>query len=348
MDNQIEDTQQVNQIQKIETVGQLNEVGLFELMQRQSKVFASSQIVPQGYRDNMPNCFIALDIAKRLNANPMTVMQNLYIVHGKPAWSATFIIAGINSSGKYSPLRFQFAGEGKTRSCICWANELATGERLESSMITMAMADAEGWSTKAGSKWKTMPDQMLMYRSATFFGRIYSPEVLMGLSTSDEVVDIRTSEKSMKIAEPAGLDEDDAIPMDFDTPPPQEREGEAFNKKNANLKAVDIDAPVKPKRKRRTKAEIEAEKKAEIAKEADAVEVKTNDQELAQGDVFDETQIDKLIILLKGEKIQFSDAQEWARSLGQDIQDEDFCQKVVDRWEGSARNAIIGYAKEQE
>ena len=34
-----------------------------------------------------------------------------------------------------------------------------------------------------------MPDQMLRYRAAAFFGRIYAPELLMGLPAADEVRD---------------------------------------------------------------------------------------------------------------------------------------------------------------
>ena len=52
------------------------------------------------------------------------------------------------------------------------------------------MAKAEGWLTKTGSKWQTMPELMLKYRAAAFFGRLYAPEVLMGMQTAEEVIDI--------------------------------------------------------------------------------------------------------------------------------------------------------------
>lgn len=61
---------------------------------------------------------------------------------------------------------------------------------LESTPVTLEMAVNEGWYTKNGSKWQTMPEQMLHYRSAAFFGRIYAPEILMGLLTADEARDI--------------------------------------------------------------------------------------------------------------------------------------------------------------
>lgn len=61
---------------------------------------------------------------------------------------------------------------------------------LESAPVTMEMAVAEGWFGKNGSKWKSMPDLMMRYRSAAFFGRIYAPELLMGLPAAEEVHDI--------------------------------------------------------------------------------------------------------------------------------------------------------------
>jgi hypothetical protein len=117
-------------------------------------------------------------------------MQNLHVIHGRPSWSSTFIIAAISSCGMFSPLRFKFEGEGDARSCYAYATELATGEVLTGPRVSIAMAKAEGWYGRNGSKWPTMPDVMLTYRAAAFFGRIYAANVLNGLSTADEAADI--------------------------------------------------------------------------------------------------------------------------------------------------------------
>ena len=121
----------------------------------------------------------------------MMVMQNLYIVHGKPAWSSTFLIACISASRKFTPLRYRMTGEKGTDGygCIAWAID-RDGEKLESPEVTIGMAKAEGWYGKTGSKWKTMPELMLRYRAATFFARTYVPELTMGIQTQDEIIDI--------------------------------------------------------------------------------------------------------------------------------------------------------------
>ena len=69
------------------------------------------------------------------------------------------------------------------------ATELSSGEVVEGCEVTMAMAKAEVCSTKSGSKWATMPEQMLRYRAATFLIRATAPEIGMGLQTAEEIHD---------------------------------------------------------------------------------------------------------------------------------------------------------------
>lgn len=169
----------------------------FELIQRVSKAFASSDLVPKQYQGNLPNCMIAMDMAQRMGANPLMVMQNLYIVHGTPGWSSKFLIATINVCGRFSALRYEWKGEpGKPDyGCRAWAIEKATNERLDGIWVTWEMVNAEGWASKNGSKWKTMPDQMFVYRAAAFWQRAYAPELGMGLQTAEEIGDVYDAEK---------------------------------------------------------------------------------------------------------------------------------------------------------
>lgn len=172
-------------------VGQAKEE--FALQQRAAQAMASSDIVPATYKGKVGNCLIAANIAKRLQADPLMVMQNLYIVHGQPAWSSKFLIATINASGKYSSLRYEFEGEEGTesRKCRAYAYEKAdpTHERLYGDWVSIGMARQEGWLTKNGSKWMTMPELMLRYRAAAFWQRVYCPEISLGLMTEEEAKD---------------------------------------------------------------------------------------------------------------------------------------------------------------
>lgn len=163
----------------------------FEQAQRQAKALCASDLVPQQYKNNVANTLVALEIANRIGASPLMVMQNLNIIHGRPSWGSSFIIAAINGSGKFTALRF--VGDlAKGIKAVC--QEKATGETLEGPVVTMDMAKAEGWVDKAGSKWKTMPELMMRYRAAAFFGRLYAPEITMGMHSTEEVIDIQHEE----------------------------------------------------------------------------------------------------------------------------------------------------------
>lgn len=164
----------------------------FEAAQRMALALTSSDLVPTEYRgkEHLGNAMIALEISQRLNASPLMVMQNLYIVHNRPAWSAQFIISAINASGRFSPLRFEMSGDKSSRACYAWVLEKDSGERLEGPSVSMKMAMDEGWLNRKGSKWQTMPEVMLRYRAASFFGRLYAPDILMGMQTEEEVHDV--------------------------------------------------------------------------------------------------------------------------------------------------------------
>lgn len=164
----------------------------FNLATRMATALAQSTVVPKAYQGNVGNCMIAIEMASRINTSPMMVMQNLYIVNGNPAWSSQWIIAMINSSKRYkTELQFEFGHDSADGglSCKAWAEDYS-GHRVEGPKITMKMANDEGWSTKSGSKWKTMPEVMIRYRAASFFGRVNCPDMIMGIYSQEEVLDM--------------------------------------------------------------------------------------------------------------------------------------------------------------
>lgn len=164
----------------------------FELMQRVAKGFASSTLVPAVYQGSISNCMIGLSMAQRIGADPMMVMQNLNIIHGRPAWSSKFLIATFNACGRFTAMRFRFRGtEGQDDwACQAYAVEKATNQEVAGAWVSIALSKAEGWYAKNGSKWKTMPEQMLMYRAASFMVNVVAPELSMGLQTAEEAHDI--------------------------------------------------------------------------------------------------------------------------------------------------------------
>jgi hypothetical protein len=185
----------------------------FEAAQRMAQQLATSTMVPKQYQNNISNTLVALEMAYRTGVSPLMVMQNLDVIQGKPSWSSSFIIACLNSCGRFTPLQFrvtplggktvkfvttEWIGGQKQRkesqimiqdmSCVAYAHD-RHGKLIEGPAVTVEMAVKEGWYTKADSKWQTMTELMLNYRSAAFFGRLYAPDVLQGMHSADEVKD---------------------------------------------------------------------------------------------------------------------------------------------------------------
>lgn len=201
-----------------------------DTMQRVCKLFASSELVPDMYKATeknpiekaMANCMIAIEIAQRIGASPLMVMQNMVPVYGKPSWSSKFLVATVNTCGRFNPLQYRFTEKGMlgmvdytdyvwdnaTRSkravtkqfdgkkvmdieCVAFTTAKGSDKVLESSPVSIRLAIQEGWYTKNGSKWQTMTKQMLMYRAASFWTSAYAPELSMGMKTIEENQDIQ-------------------------------------------------------------------------------------------------------------------------------------------------------------
>lgn len=159
----------------------------FSESQRVAKALTQSTLVPQEYQRNLSNTLVALDMAQRMKMNPLMVMQNLHIIHGKPGWSSKSLIAMFNQCGRFGPLRYK----ATDTSCYAYAKDLESGEDIEGPIVTMDIAKAEGWLSKKGSKWQTMPALMLRYRAASWFINTVAPDISFGLNTEDEIEDAR-------------------------------------------------------------------------------------------------------------------------------------------------------------
>ena len=163
----------------------------FEFAQRQAKSLCESNLVPTDYRGQkgLSNCLVALEMSKRMNLSPLTVMQNLNVIHGKPSWSAAFITSQIIGCGRFKNFDYIVTGKDDSLSVQCQAIRLEDNKLVKGTAVTMKMARQVGWTKN--SKYSSMPELMLKNRSATFFGRQYIPDLLLGVQTSEEVVDIQ-------------------------------------------------------------------------------------------------------------------------------------------------------------
>jgi len=165
----------------------LTDAGSFEHIWRVATAFSGSKLVPAHFQNKPQDTFVAIQMALQLQINPLLCLQNVSVINGRPSFSAQFMIGLANSRGPFSgPLTWTTEGKGDSLGVTCHATLAATGE-IVSITVTMEMAKADGWTKNA--KYKSIPEQMLRYRSATWLIRLYCPEVTCGMQSTDELKD---------------------------------------------------------------------------------------------------------------------------------------------------------------
>ncbi len=205
-----------------------------------AELYSKSDIVPKAFQGNVGNCFIALELAARMNASAFMIMQNIDVIHGKPGFSAKFLIGCFNSCGRFSAINYEEDTLEGGR-CRAISTELSSGKAIDGPWVSMNMAKAEGWSTKSGSKWVTMPGLMLRYRAAAFMIRVTAPEISLGLPTSEEIHDTDGFERSRNVTPRAELsDESNPFKRQAITEKPEPELISNLNQIAINLEADNI------------------------------------------------------------------------------------------------------------
>ena len=170
----------------------------FDQLLRAANMLSQTSIIPATYQGKPQDCFVALEMATRMGVSPLVVMQNMYVVKGKPAWAGQACTMFINSCGKFTQVKHVYTGEKGTdsRGCYVTATRISDGIQVNGVEVTIAMAKAEGWT--ANTKWRTMPELMLAYRASAFFARVHCPEALMGVQLADEIYDADANRKATR------------------------------------------------------------------------------------------------------------------------------------------------------
>lgn len=204
-ENQIEVTGKEHELS---TLSAFSNMQNFKELYDIGKMFASSTLVPQAYQGKSMDCTIAVDMANRMGVSPMMVMQNLYIVKGKPSWSGQACMSLISGSGKFKNIHHVYTGERDTDSWGCYVEAIRIEDDItvKGVEVTMAMAKEEGWTSNR--KWHSMPELMLAYRASSFFARVHIPNALMGVYVEGEIEDM-TQTKRVQTDDPFAEPEED-------------------------------------------------------------------------------------------------------------------------------------------
>ena len=183
----------MNELTEVRQMSVYSDTKLYNDALKMAEGLSKSDLVPDNYKGKPESCLIAIDVARQIGArSPIFVMQNLYVVKGKPSWSGQYCDAIVRAN--FKNVKVELTGEGDDRGCKVTAND-DNGNFCDGTRVTIRMAKNEGWFSKQGSKWQTMPDLMLQYRAFAFFARVYCPDKLLGIHDEFENLDITKIEQ---------------------------------------------------------------------------------------------------------------------------------------------------------
>lgn len=163
-----------------------SDINLYEQFYKMAEGLSKTELVPASYRNKPESCLLAIDLARQIGCkSPFYIMQNLYMIQGKPSWSGQYCCAVVRANFDNPHIEWKGKDDPDGVGCRVIATD-KNGNDCVGTWVTMKMAKAEGWVDKHGSKWQTMPLQMLQYRAFTFFARVHCPEKLLGLGDEFE------------------------------------------------------------------------------------------------------------------------------------------------------------------
>ena len=87
-----------------------SDVNLYDRYIKMAEGLSKTDLVPSSYKNKPEACLIALDIARQIGAkNPLFVMQNLYVVQGKPSWSGQYCTAIVRAN--FTNVKVKWCGD---------------------------------------------------------------------------------------------------------------------------------------------------------------------------------------------------------------------------------------------
>lgn len=152
-----------------------------------SKMLANSDMVPKDYKGKSENILVAIQWGFEIGLKPLQALQNIAVINGRPSVWGDAALAIVRGSGLLEYIHERTEGE----TAICQIKRKNEPEHIQ----TFSMEDAKkaGLLGKQGP-WSQYPQRMLQMRARGFALRDVFTDVLKGIATTEEVLDIGEAE----------------------------------------------------------------------------------------------------------------------------------------------------------
>lgn len=164
----------------------LNPSNFGELI-RFADIASKSGMVPKDYSNRPQAIVIACQMGAELGLAPMQSLQNIAVINGRPSVWGDTLLALVKASPVCDDVIETIEGDGDSMVATCTAKR--RGKEPVVARFSMADARSAGLAGKVGP-WKQYPKRMLQMRARGFALRDAFPDVLRGLITAEEALDI--------------------------------------------------------------------------------------------------------------------------------------------------------------
>lgn len=172
---------------------------MLQRIQEFSQVMAKGvATVPKHLAGNVADCMAVTMQAVQWKMNPFAVAQKTHIVNGTLGYEAQLVNAVIVTSGAIKGrFKYEYIGNWdafqktdkkhddeiklnlgiKVGAILTGEQNITWGESLYLSNVTI----------RNSSLWKTAPKQQIAYLAVKYWARLYCPEVILGVYSTDEL-----------------------------------------------------------------------------------------------------------------------------------------------------------------
>lgn len=158
---------------------------------RLAQVLSNTGMVPQDYRGKPDDAAAAIMYGAEIGLKPIQALQNIFVVHGRPAIYGRTMQAILVNHG----FRFTTVESSDTRVTV---EGVAPDGRAEQATWTIERAEQAGYTKNA--RYKANPQEMLYAKAVTEVSRKIAPDLLLGMPYSVEEMSLEEPSSRTRVA----------------------------------------------------------------------------------------------------------------------------------------------------
>lgn len=194
------------------TTAMIHDEAMLAKMLNFANVMATSKITVPKHLQNAPGDCLAITMqAMQWGMNPFAVAQKTHVVNGSLGYEAQLVAAVINTKAPITGrIDYEWFGDwtkvnGKTCSDDSVGVFVFATFRGEDKPRRLRMSMAQVGPVRNSPNWVSDPRQQAAYLATKKWARLHCPDVILGVYTDDELVDVTPKDVTPKTRTGEGL-----------------------------------------------------------------------------------------------------------------------------------------------